>query len=434
MNQTKKTCECQPNMHQDNPTPNDTPANANANANNDICAFSRLVPPTPAITLGQYLINKRQNQVQEQAKKESAQAQFISNNQRSAFMNTFTEFQTNVGIAAINLGYGYTKISLDGAEDTFMSVISSQQRSIGAEGDKPNLLNIVHSDGETFEVGMKAAVQSWQEPHRLISSRWGRSRHYRLLSQAVLNRMAFSGKKRWRIITGLAAEHYQDEAYRQDVAGVWRGANSLHSTPFGTIEIVSVNVVPETVGGFMSLLSDPAMNQKMQSLEGAVVDFGTMTTNWLPFKGGRPQTNGFQSIDCGVFKVMEAATKSLRVRALPRARSVDLESAYLDINPLSIMSRSPSGAVETQQLDVSSDIQESALKVWPQIEIALRNNLGDAQGKLFLGIGGGVKVFGELFSKSFSDAVCMFTGSAQMENVRGLYLMAKSHGQRETSS
>jgi hypothetical protein len=347
-------------------------------------------------------------------------------------MNHHSEFRPSVGIAAINLGFGYTKLSLDGAEETFMSILSSQQRNIVADSDNPNLLNIVHSNGETFEVGMRAAVTSWEEPYRLISSHWGRSRQYRLLSQAVLNRMAFTGKKRWRIITGLAAQHFQDEAYRKDVANVWRGQNGVHNTSFGSIEVESVKVVPETLGGFMNLHSDSAMLQKIKAHQGAIVDFGTMTTNWLPFRGGKPQQNGFSSIDCGVFNVMEAATKSICQRGLPSTRSVELESAYLNINPLWVMTESSTGAVESEQLDVSRDIEESAIKVWPKIEQALQNNLGEPEGKLFIGIGGGVKVFKELFEKSFRQSKLLFTTAGQMDNVRGLYLIAKADAQSQS--
>lgn len=349
-------------------------------------------------------------------------------------MNHHSEFRPSVGIAAINQGFGYTKLSLDGAEETFMSIVSSQQRNIAANSDNPNLLNIVHADGETFEVGMRAAVTSWEDPYRLISSHWGRSRQYRLLSQAVLNRMAFTGKKRWRIITGLAAQHFQDEAYRQDVANVWRGQNGMHNTAFGSIEVESVKVVPETLGGFMNLHSDPAMLQKIQAHQGAVVDFGTMTTNWLPFRGGKPQPNGFSSIDCGVFNVMEAATKSIRQRGLPSTRSVELESAYLNINPLWVMTESSTGAVESEQLDVSRDIEEAAIKVWPKIEQALQNSLGETEGKLFIGIGGGVKVFKKLFEKSFRQSKLLFTTAGQMDNVRGLYLIAKADAQAQPRS
>lgn len=103
-----------------------------------------------------------------------------------------------VGIAAINLGFGYTKLSLDGAEDIFMSVLSPHLRSaaLAGNGKPPNLLNIVGSPEEEFEVGLDAATASWSDPLRVLSSKWARSRQYRLLGQAVLNRMANTGKKR----------------------------------------------------------------------------------------------------------------------------------------------------------------------------------------------------------------------------------------------
>ena len=340
-------------------------------------------------------------------------------------MNTSVEDNSTIGIAAVNLGFGFTKISLDGAEDTFESIVSPHQRAISSLSDISNLLNIVHADGESFEVGMKAAAASWHEPYRLIYNRWGRHRHYRLLSQAVLNRMAFTGKKRWRIITGLAADHYQDEAYRTDVANVWCG---MHSTAFGVIEVVRAAVVPDTLAGFTTLYSSKELRRQMLSHDGYVVDFGTMTTNFLPFKLGVPQSEGFHSIDVGVFQVMDVATRSVRRRALPSLRSVDLESAYLNIRPLSMITIGPTGCVESHHLDVLGDVEKAAGEVWPKIEVSLRANMKNPSGILLFGIGGGVNIFGELLRKSFGDSICQFSSPSdiQMENVRGLYLIAKS--------
>ena len=60
---------------------------------------------------------------------------------------------SNIGIAAINLGFGWAKISLDGVEEKFMSVISHQQKNVGMKGaESENPLNLVHCDGEAFEV------------------------------------------------------------------------------------------------------------------------------------------------------------------------------------------------------------------------------------------------------------------------------------------
>jgi hypothetical protein len=106
-----------------------------------------------------------------------------------------------------------------------------------------------------------------------------------------------------------------------------------------------------------------------------------MTTNILPFRSGVPQSDGFQSINVGVFKVMEAATRTVRRRALPSARSVELESAYLNIRPLSVPTKSATGAVESHQLDVELDVEEAARQIWPQIEVALRTNLDPVCGK-----------------------------------------------------
>ena len=75
----------------------------------------------------------------------------------------------DLGIAAINLGFGWAKISLDGVEEKFMSVISHQQKNVGMKGaESENPLNLVHCDGEAFEVGLEAAELSWSDPTPLV--------------------------------------------------------------------------------------------------------------------------------------------------------------------------------------------------------------------------------------------------------------------------
>jgi hypothetical protein len=329
------------------------------------------------------------------------------------------------GIAAINLGFGWTKISLDGVEEKFMSVISHQQKNVGMKGaESENPLNLVHCDGEAFEVGLEAAAQSWLEPTPLVSGRWGRSKQYKILVQAIVNRMAFTGKKNWRILTGLAAEHYRDEQYRREVMEVWRGTEGIQNTPYGSINILSVHIMPEIAGGFVSLKADPTVSDKMRAVEGVVVDLGASTTNWLQFRNGKPRTNGFRSIDVGAFGAITLATKSVQRRALPNTRSVHLESALLGIQPLSILVKQNDGTSDLQPLDVSSDIKDAAAQLWPNIVVALRTNLSDLKGMLLLGIGGGVNIYGDLFKQSFGESVCIFPEDSQMRNVRGLYMMA----------
>lgn len=342
---------------------------------------------------------------------------------------------SNIGIAAINLGFGWAKISLDGVEEKFMSAVSPQHRSVAMMSAKSkNQLNLVHLDGEFFEVGIEAAVDALLEPMRLISRHWGRSQKYNILAQAILNRMAHTGKKNWRIVTGLAADHYEDQQYRSEVVEVWRGSDGIHHTPYGSINILSVNIMPEIAGGFVSLKADPVVREKMQALEGTVVDFGALTTNWLPFRNGRPQSDGFRSTDIGVHDAMTLATQSIQRYALPNTKTVHLESAVLGLQPLSILAKRRDGSTELQPLDITIDVHEAATKVWPQIEMALRINLNDPKGMLLLGIGGGVKVYGNLFKQSFSESVCIVSDESQMQNVRGLYTMAKAYHESVSNS
>ena len=51
-------------------------------------------------------------------------------------MNAIPVPKSNIGIAAINLGFGWAKISLGGVEEKFMSVVSPHQKSVPMMGER----------------------------------------------------------------------------------------------------------------------------------------------------------------------------------------------------------------------------------------------------------------------------------------------------------
>lgn len=335
----------------------------------------------------------------------------------------------DTGIAGVNLGFGFCKLVLDGQEDSFMSVLTPLSK--GAEGlssRKVSAINVVEGDdGRQYEVGIDGVFATTGEPMKVQSRSWGRTRHYRLLMEAVLNRLAATGKRRWLIVTGLAADHYRDAAYREDVAQMWKGVNGCHHTRFGVVEVLAVRVLPETAGGFYQLMANKELNALVRTSTGAVLDFGRMTVNWLPFRRDQTDGNRMGSVDTGVSNVLAEATKWLRSDACnPTLHPLEVEAALIGTHPIyKLVNGSGSAQPASRQVSLDISLAKAVMQVWPEIERALVGALGDLRGKLLIGIGGGARIFGDALKEAFPDSTIVLPEDAQMANARGLYGLAR---------
>lgn len=332
-----------------------------------------------------------------------------------------------LGVAGVNMGFGYSKLVLDGLECSFMSAMTPLNRGIEGIGQrKADPLNIVRADdGSLYEVGVDGILNSTDEPLKIMSRDWGRSVQYRMLMNAALNRMAATGKRRWVIYTGLAADHFADAEYRTFVRKLWAGESGRHVTALGDIEVIDVKVLPETAGGLVDAGSDARYAGLLASTEGAILDFGRMTVNWLPFRSGQPDANRMGSIDVGVSAVIQEVTKLVRIEAKkPELHPLDIEAAMMGVRPIYKIVKNASGELSPVVVQLDVALTKAVNTVWPKIEQAITNNLGNLRGKLVIAIGGGVHVFGDKLKSTFPEATVMLHGSAQMANARGLYKMA----------
>lgn len=333
-----------------------------------------------------------------------------------------------LGVAGVNIGFGFTKTVLDGVESCFMSAMTPLNRGIdGIGGRKADRLNVVKApDGTLYEVGIDGILNSTDEPLKIMSRDWGRSMQYSLLMKAVINRMGATNKRRWVIYTGLAADHFADEDYRLFVKKLWLGVNGKHETDHGFIEIVDVKVLPETAGGLVDASSDEAYAPLLGSTEGVILDFGRMTVNWLPFRPGQPDANRMGSIDVGVSAVIQEVTKLVRLEAKkPDLHPLDVEAAMMGVRPIYKIVKTTESAMRTEPVRLDVAMSKAVNTVWPKIEQAITNNLGNLRGKLVLAIGGGVHVFGDKLKSTFPEATVLVHESAQLTNARGLYKMAR---------
>lgn len=88
-----------------------------------------------------------------------------------------------LGYAGVNLGFGCCKLVLDGQPDCFMSALAPLSKGIeGLSGRTPEQRNIVRdNEGRQYEVGMNAVLSTTDEPLKVMSREWGRSKQYKLL-------------------------------------------------------------------------------------------------------------------------------------------------------------------------------------------------------------------------------------------------------------
>ncbi|MBP8287899.1 MAG: hypothetical protein KAX57_13815 [Rhodoferax sp.] len=334
-----------------------------------------------------------------------------------------------VGVAGVNLGFGFCKLVLDGQEHTFMSALTPLNPGVeGLASRKPARENVVMGeDGKLYEAGADGVLSSTEEPLKVLSREWARSKHYKLLMGAALNRMAATGKRQWVVVTGLAADHFKDGEYRADVARLWKGQHGKHTTPFGDVEILEVQIIPETAGGFLTLLNDKYLNSLIRAgSNGVILDFGRMTVNWLPFRGEQTDGNRFSSVDVGVSNVITEATKLVRVETRqPNLHPLDVEAAMMGMRPITKLVDGVGGRKETRVVSMEIPISKAVMEVWPRIEQAITNSLGDMRGKLLIGIGGGAHLFEPLLRDTYKQSTVEIAPQAQMTNATGMYRLGR---------
>lgn len=362
----------------------------------------------------------------------------MNTNTHPAF-NASTLGQNNsIGVVGANLGFGFCKLVIDGQEHTFMSALTRLNTGVeGLVSRKPARENIVlGDDGKLYEAGVDGVLNSTEEPLKVLSREWARSKLYKLLMGATLNRMAMTGKRQWIVVTGLAADHFKDTDYRADVAKLWKGQHGKHTTPFGDIEILDVQVIPETAGGFVTLMKDKYFNGLIRAgSNGVILDFGRMTVNWLPFRGDQTDGNRFSSVDVGVSNVINEATKLVRAETRqPNLHPLDVEAAMLGLRPITKIVDGIGGRKETRQVSMEIPLSKAVMEVWPRIEQAITNSLGDMRGKLLIGIGGGAQLFEPLIRETYKQSTIEIAPDAQMTNAQGMHnlgrqiAMAKGYG------
>lgn len=350
--------------------------------------------------------------------------------------NTYSTFtapafgaNNSIGVAGVNLGFGFCKLVIDREEHTFMSALTPLNSGVeGLASRKPARENIVMGDdGKLYEAGVDGVLNSTEEPLKVLSREWARTKPYKLLMGATLNRMAATGKRQWVVVTGLAADHFKDAGYRADVAKLWKGVNGKHTTPFGDIEILEVQVIPETAGGFLTILNDQYLKGLiLAGSSGVILDFGRMTVNWLPFRGQQTDGNRFNSVDVGVSNVITEATKLVRAETRqPNLHPLDVEAAMMGMRQITKLVDGIGGKKEPRAVSMEIPVSKAVMEVWPRIEQAITNSLGDMRGKLLIGIGGGAQLFEPLLRETYKHSTVEIAQHAQMTNAAGMYALGR---------
>ena len=321
--------------------------------------------------------------------------------------------------AGINLGYGHTKLKLENAELTFASIVAVSADDFAGLGfDRKN--RKTRFQGKTYEVGTGAGQLEWTAGGgKEVYPKWGGSPTYRVLQQAVIDAMAdaSTGEEPWRIVTGVAVDHYRDKAYVAQLTGMWTG---LHASSSGKpVEIVGARVVPEPVGAYWYvLLSNPEVKRIAELGRVTVVDVGYYTTDWVTVDRMALIDGESSGVNRGMYVFYQDLQGRIRDHTGNTYNLSEIEQAFLGDRTL---------LDKRDTLDIAEWRKSVIDTNGPRVVSALRSSLGEAQasGRLYILAGGGADIIRPFLTDLGLGSEVQVAEDPQMANARGYWMMAR---------
>jgi hypothetical protein len=336
-------------------------------------------------------------------------------------MNARANTSTDDGlqVAGVNIGFGFVKVAAGQSTDAHLrlaSVVREVDRSL-AWHRRPTGVVRVRWEGLEYEVGEEAVLYGTGHQLKALHREWVDTLAYQVLAQSVVDWLARRGPD-WSVVVGLAFDHFRDEAYRRRVSSFW---SREWSSAFGPVRVQGVRVLPETAGAAAALVGNAALHKRLANDTVALLDFGRLTTNWALLQSGVIVPARTGSVDVGMSAVLQRAAADLgRLTERPQLSDVDVELALLGRRQLLTRGDPP------QPVDVAPSVEQAAAQVWPRIEQAVRNSLGDNRGIDLLAVGGGAAVFAPHLATMRGSRQIQIDGDVQMLNAIGLRMAGLS--------
>jgi PRTRC genetic system protein D len=316
--------------------------------------------------------------------------------------------------AGINLGRGHVKVKTDNRYFQYASIVQRAQPKLGDLGFMQAATQRVQVAGVAYDVGEEAALVGERSSDKTVFSNWGTSDLYRVLMQSVLDNLAHESGGPWTVMLGLPVAEYKDEAYRKQLAQLWRGQ---HETDRGPVQVTKVATTPEPLGSFWHYAMErPDLEATLAAQLVVIVDFGYFTTDINAVNRMRLNTAVAGSLNAGMRDVYRIMADLVKTRHRKVCTDVEIEMAVLGKWPLMLRGQ-PIDLTEPRQLALSH-VGERIMQ-WMQACV-------DRTEGLVLTTGGGAYAFTDQVAATLPEARVEMVGRPQEANASGYWYMAQT--------
>jgi len=221
-------------------------------------------------------------------------------------------------LLAIDFGYGYTKALTPGEKPFLVASTVGAEETIRFESDviSENGGGItVKVDGRWHFVGEQAELQSASGTQTLDATRTG-SVEQLALFYATVSELVKTKEEEVVIVTGLPVADF-DQRNKDALEDMLEGAHTVERRGKWTrdFETTGVHTIPQAMGSLFALV----LNRRGKLVDGdlaegrvAIIDVGTLTTNFVLVDRLRYVEVGSDSITAGMSEVFTKVAKDLK--------------------------------------------------------------------------------------------------------------------------
>lgn len=239
-------------------------------------------------------------------------------------------------IVGLDVGYGNVKLSAghigEPAWDLVMPAGAAPVELMPKKIDRtPDL-----KGGELVFLPVDNQVEKWvggvdqlhvQNAARQTHERYTTTKEYQALFLAALAKLG--REKVDLLVTGLPVSQYYGERgdeLRKGLATLMKGRHSINDV--ATVEVAKVVVMPQAVGSFFSVASQPEhrMLTADETMATLIVDIGFFSVDWAVMSGKSVREKSSSSSQLAMSHIMEEAAKALGERL---QRTVDRDKVEL---------------------------------------------------------------------------------------------------------
>jgi hypothetical protein len=221
-------------------------------------------------------------------------------------------------LLAIDIGYGYTKALAPGQKPFLVASTVGAEEAIRYESSviSTNGTGItVKVDGRWHFVGEQAELQSASGAQTLDVTRTG-SAEQKALFYAAASELVTARTQKVIIVTGLPVADFEARN-KEALAGMLQGRHTVERRGAWTrrFETMKVHTIPQAMGSLFSLVLDRhgrLVNRDLAQGRVAIIDVGTLTTNFVLVDRLRYVEVGSDSITTGMSEVFTKVAKDLK--------------------------------------------------------------------------------------------------------------------------